>query len=166
MLFKLALAICVLFISEVKAASKYPVDVSYLVADLKYSQEHGIKICEIQHGILSRVTGDIFLRGTPGPISSNFCEVLSEFPIKKWTIARQIINFNITLLISKALDWQSESFFATILNNEEGSLNDCRKAYCKPPFFTDLGDAVQTQVEEGLSMMMPLLYQEMLENID
>jgi hypothetical protein len=34
------------------AEPKYPVDVSYLVSDFKYSQEHGLKICEVQHAVI------------------------------------------------------------------------------------------------------------------
>jgi hypothetical protein len=51
------------------ADSKYPADVSYLVSDLKYSQEYGLKICEVQHGALSAIDGDLYINGEEGSIS-------------------------------------------------------------------------------------------------
>jgi len=63
---------------------KYPVDISYLVADVKYSQEDGLKICEVQHGILSAVHGDLYLLGEDGNISPMIADFLDSFPMKKW----------------------------------------------------------------------------------
>lgn len=119
MFFKISLTVFVFFISHLGASSKYPVEVSFLVADLKYSQEHGIKICEVQQGILSTFLGDAFLRGAPGNISLNFYNVLSEFSVKKWTIPRQIAGCNIISIISKALDWKLEPFLLSILGNAD-----------------------------------------------
>lgn len=66
------------------AESQYPVDVSYLVADLKYSQEHGLKICEVQHGALSAVQGDLYLSGEEGSIPPMIADFFALFPMKKW----------------------------------------------------------------------------------
>lgn len=51
------------------AESKYPADVSYLFADIKYSQKEGIKICDIQNGSLA-----------------DGAELFIHFPIKKWVV--------------------------------------------------------------------------------
>jgi hypothetical protein len=67
------------------AEPKYPVDVSYLVSDFKYSQEHGLKICEVQHGALSAFHGDLYLSGENGSISPMVAEFFALFPMKKWT---------------------------------------------------------------------------------
>jgi hypothetical protein len=66
------------------AEPKYPVDVSYLVSDLKYSTEHGIKICEVQHGSLSAVDGDLFIAGGDGNISPQIADFFALLPLKKW----------------------------------------------------------------------------------
>lgn len=66
------------------AESKYPVDVSYMVSDLKYSRKEGLKICEVQHGALSAVLGDLFLSGEDGSISPLIAEFFTQYPMKKW----------------------------------------------------------------------------------
>jgi len=80
---------CFLFIFNwllIFAEPKYPVDISYLVADFKYSQEHGIKICEVQHGSLSAVTGDVYLWGGDGTISPKVADFYDRFAAKKWAV--------------------------------------------------------------------------------
>lgn len=66
------------------AEPKYPVDVSYLVSDFKYSQEHGLKICEVQHGSFSAIQGDLYISGEDGSISPKIADFFSLFPMKKW----------------------------------------------------------------------------------
>lgn len=56
-------------------------DISYMVADLKYSQEHGIKICEVQHGTLSALKGN---DNIPLEIANFFDRILYKTNIKKW----------------------------------------------------------------------------------
>lgn len=67
------------------ADPKYPVDISYLVADLKYNKKDGLKICEVQHGGLSATTGDTYIAGNDGTISPMLADFFDQFPIKKWT---------------------------------------------------------------------------------
>lgn len=68
------------------AEQHYPVDISYLVSDFKYSQEHGLKICEVQHGALSALDGDLYTSsGENGTISPMIAEFLARFSLKKWT---------------------------------------------------------------------------------
>ena len=74
--------LCSLFIYC--AESKYPADISYLVSDFKYSREHGLKICEVQQGVLSAVTGDVYLVGGDGTISPRLVDFLAPLPMKKW----------------------------------------------------------------------------------
>jgi hypothetical protein len=65
--------------------SKYPVDISYLVTDFKYSKKDGLKICEVQHGSLSVFHGDLHVHGQDGAISPKIAQYFSKFPsIKKW----------------------------------------------------------------------------------
>ena len=66
------------------AEPKYPVDVSYLVSDFKYSREHGLKICEVQQGALSAVTGDLYIAGEEGTIAPLIADFFALFPMKKW----------------------------------------------------------------------------------
>jgi len=64
-----------------------PVDISFLITDLKYSQEHGLKICEVQHGSLSSFTGEFYTVGGEGSITPCFAEFFTKFPMPKWTAA-------------------------------------------------------------------------------
>ena len=64
--------------------SKYPVDISFMVSDLKYSQEHGIKICEVQHGAISTFNGDLSVHGEMGTISPRFSQFFNQFSQNKW----------------------------------------------------------------------------------
>lgn len=55
-----------------------------MVSDFKYSQEHGLKICEVQHGSLSAIDGDLYLSEGDGSISPMVADFFTLFPIKKW----------------------------------------------------------------------------------
>lgn len=66
------------------ALSPYPADISYLVADIKYSKEHGLKICEVQHGSLSALEGDCYLSGGDGTIAPMIADFFDNLPLKKW----------------------------------------------------------------------------------
>lgn len=68
----------------VHGETEYPVDISYMVADFKFSREHGLKICEVQHGALSALNGDIYVAGENGSITPLFSDFFEQFPLKKW----------------------------------------------------------------------------------
>ncbi len=70
----------------IHAEPKYPADISYLVADLKYNKKDGIKICEVQHGSLSAMDGDVYVSGGDGNISPKIADYFTHFPAKKWTV--------------------------------------------------------------------------------
>src|SRR5258708_17946383 len=72
--------------TPVHAEPKYAADISYMVCDFKYSQEHGLKICEVQHGALSAVGGDLYISGGNGSISPMIANFFDRFPMKKWTM--------------------------------------------------------------------------------
>jgi hypothetical protein len=64
----------------------YPVDISYLVSDFKYSREYGVKICEVQQGSLSALTGDLYISRGDGSISPKIAQFFALLPMKKWTV--------------------------------------------------------------------------------
>jgi hypothetical protein len=106
-------------VGSLGAESKYPVDISFLIADLKFSKEHGVKICEIQNGIQSTFYGDLHNNGEPGIISLNFQSVLSQFPFKKWTISSQYAHKCLRDVIAQAPDWENFSNLTSILNDDK-----------------------------------------------
>lgn len=96
---------CYIFLSlcwtAVHATPKYPVDISYLVTDFKYSNEDGIKICEVQHGALSAVKGDIYISGGDGVIPSKIAHFFSQFPMKKWLVGSNYMPLMNSLIANK-----------------------------------------------------------------
>ena len=83
------LCVCILFHGNgifIYAKPKYPADISYLVTDFKYSQKHGLKICEVQQGALSAVDGDLYVSGGDGSISPMVARLFSLSPTKKWAM--------------------------------------------------------------------------------
>jgi hypothetical protein len=107
------------FCTSLLAESKYPVDVTYVVADLKYSQEHGIKICEIQHGILSTFFGDVFVNGGSGLMSPRVVNVFTEFQLKKWTVHSQISFATLRSLIENDPDWITRDSVQSIWRDQD-----------------------------------------------
>lgn len=71
-----------LFFSVVYAGP--PADISFLVADLKYSEEQGVKICEIQQACLSLFKGYDYIYEGEGLIGINFCELIQQFHKPLW----------------------------------------------------------------------------------
>ena len=96
------------------AEPKYPVDISYLVSDLKYSKEHGLKICEVQHGALSAVTGDLYISGEDGTIIPKIADFFTSFSIKKW--ATGLIYPPLKKCLA-AKEWHVEQSLKTLLKD-------------------------------------------------
>ena len=93
---------------------KYPVDISYLVSDFKYSKEYGLKICEVQHGALSAIAGDLYISGKDGSISPMIADFFARFPIKKWAAGLIYPPLKRSL---EAKEWNVEQSLKAILNN-------------------------------------------------
>ncbi len=105
--------------SALFAESKYPVDVSYMVADIKYSKEHGVKICEVQHGIMSTFYGDVFLHPNRGVISDRVASVFAEFPMTKWMAASNVAFATLRSAFERSGNWKSRASFTAIKSNSE-----------------------------------------------
>ncbi len=101
------------------AESKYPVDISYMVADLKYSQEHGVKICEMQHGILSTFFADVFMNGDNGLICPQISRLFAEFDMPKWTVALDINFPHLLTELKQSHHWKDKKLFTLILKDSE-----------------------------------------------
>lgn len=80
------LIISVFLVVKAWAQSAYPVDLSFLVADLKYSQEHGVKVCEVQQGIVSNFKGEAFANGGVSVVAHTLMDTLALFVKDGWTV--------------------------------------------------------------------------------
>ena len=108
---------CILFSLNwmfIYAEPKYPVDISYLVSDFKYSKEHGLKICEVQHGSLSAIQGDLYISGEDGNISPMIAEFFALFPMKKWAAGLIYPPLKRSLTMK---DWDVEQSIKTLLKD-------------------------------------------------
>jgi len=82
-------------ISALSSINPIVANISYMVADLKYSQKHGLKICEVQHGSLSTLNGDLYVSSKEnnenfkeniGDISPKIVDFFNQFDMKKWIV--------------------------------------------------------------------------------
>ncbi|NGX57135.1 MAG: hypothetical protein K940chlam3_00018 [Chlamydiae bacterium] len=85
--------------------SQYPVDITFLVADLKYNQKDGVKICEIQHGIASAFSGDRYSHGEPGIIPENFYLTLLQYQNEFWTTHNNFSEAQIKNQLMASPEW-------------------------------------------------------------
>lgn len=91
---------------------KMPVDISYLVADLKYSKEHGLKILEVQHGCLSSLNGDTIEHLNKNAIVQNVANFFDNYQVKKWLAGP--VYFPLRQLLEKKGWYVRQSIFAIV----------------------------------------------------
>lgn len=106
--------VCFFFYAAAIYAKDYPADISYMVADLKYSMEHGIKICEVQHGALSAMNGDLYINGGNGIIAEMIVNYFDHFPMQKWVAGSLYSPLRNSLIAS---GFQSERSIKTLCQN-------------------------------------------------
>ncbi len=75
---------------SIASAETPPVDISFLVADLKYNEEQGVKICEIQQACISLFKGYDYIYKGDGLIAENFADVMSQFGNSFWFVSNEI----------------------------------------------------------------------------
>jgi hypothetical protein len=94
------------FFNLVYTAEKYPADICFMVADLKYNTRQGIKICEIQQASLSLFNGDTFRCAQEESIHKELVKVLSFYNKKGWVVAHQIADKKIVSALTSSPFWQ------------------------------------------------------------
>ncbi|MCE5294922.1 MAG: hypothetical protein LLF94_09975 [Chlamydiales bacterium] len=107
------------FHSVLFADSQYPADITFMVADLRYSKEHGVKICELQHGILSKFMGDAFLYPPRGKFSGKVDDVFAEFGQKKWTLYWDFVSRPLSDTLRESALWTSCSNDTQLFKDKE-----------------------------------------------
>ena len=69
---------------------RLPPDITYLVADLKFNDQQGVQICEIQPGRASRFVGFDYIHDDAGLIVRNLAEVLKTCHYRGWFLKGDI----------------------------------------------------------------------------
>src|SRR5258708_3734533 len=85
----------VCFFCSAQGVKEYSVDVCFLVADLKYNAQQGVKICEIQQACLSVFNGDVVCNVEEESIHKELARTLSLYNKKGWVVANGIADKNI-----------------------------------------------------------------------
>jgi hypothetical protein len=87
---------------------KYPVDVCYMVADLKYNTSDGVKICEIQQASLSLFNGDTY-RELPEEqsIHRELLRILASYNKNGWVVSDGIADQKLVAALSGSPTWQN-----------------------------------------------------------
>ena len=82
-----------------------PVDVSYLIVDMKYHNERGVQICEIQHGVASTFKGEKFSNNGTSFIAQNLVHELDKFYEKSWVEIKAVADVSAKDLLSQDNQW-------------------------------------------------------------
>lgn len=100
-----------------------PVDVSFLIVDLKYSLEKGAQICEIQHGVPSAFKGNAMLYDGQELIAQQLVNRLDGFYEKSWAAINFFADPTIKKLFLENDHWQKVSKYGDLDNNKEFLIN-------------------------------------------
>ncbi len=133
-----------------------PPSLCFMVADLKFSQEHGVKICEIQDGIRSYFDSDSFLHGGHGTVIPNLLSHLSDTGFKIWTLPHLFTAWQARELLHDENNWVLKSSFREILRDPEFLKSNNRTAIFVTKFQIKDLKKFQTRHPEILVIDSPL----------
>lgn len=109
---------------------KFQADISYMVCDCKYNKKDGLKICEVQHGTISALTGDIY-NSQPekyGTIMPKIVSFFNQYPLKKWATS---LSYPPLVKILSENGWEIHQSFDKI--SKIDSFIECAKVYPENP---------------------------------
>ncbi|MBS0635635.1 MAG: hypothetical protein JSR37_09250 [Verrucomicrobia bacterium] len=105
---------CTLFIHAIE---KHPVDVCFMVADLKYNKRDGVKICEIQQGSLSLFNGNSYRNEDEESIHKELVRTLSEYNANGWLVADSLADKNLRSTLAES--WHSSKDLVELFSTPE-----------------------------------------------
>lgn len=89
------------------AVDKFPVDMCYMVADLKYNAKQGVKICEIQQASLSLFNGDTYRNPLEDSIHKELLRVLSTYNKHGWVLSDGMADGNLVSALAGSEAWEN-----------------------------------------------------------
>lgn len=110
---------CVCFIHQAYAIEKYPVDVCFMIADLKYNAKQGVKICEIQQASLSLFNGDEFRSAGDVSIYKELLHTLSLYNENGWVVANSLADRNIAHALAESSLWRKQTDLLALFSNHD-----------------------------------------------
>jgi hypothetical protein len=127
-MFKLVLVLSIVsFFHTVHASERYPVDVCFMVADLKYNTKQGVKICEVQHGCLSLFNGDKFRSLEEMSIHEQLLYTLSLYNENGWVVANSIADKNVVSTLARSSSWRYSKDIISLLS-DQNFMNQARQS--------------------------------------
>lgn len=118
---------CVLLGFE--AASQFPVEISFLIADLKIDKVKGIQVCEIQNASLSSFHGEKFSHGGRNPIAENFIQVLDSFHLPCWHKINEIGERSFNEQFKSSSNWTPFREFKELTKDSSFIQQSSKKVY-------------------------------------
>ncbi len=105
------------FFHAVHPQDKYPIDVCFMVADLKYNAKQGVKICEIQQASLSLFNGDTFRNLEEESIHKELLHTLSLYNKNGWVVANYMADKNLVATLASSSYWRSPADIIALLSD-------------------------------------------------
>ncbi len=102
-----------------RAAEKYPVDVCYMVADLKYNAQQGVKICEIQQATLSLFNGDKFRSPEEDSIHQALLRTLSVYNKNGWVVADSLADKKLVAALANSPTWHAPQDIVALFSDDD-----------------------------------------------
>ncbi len=100
------------------SAQKYPVDICYMVADLKYSAKQGVKICEIQQASLSMFNGNTFRNPEEESIHVELLKTLSNYNKKGWIVSDGMADKKLVSTLAESPFWQNPNDMIALFSDQ------------------------------------------------
>lgn len=121
-------------------------DLSLLTIDLKYNDEDGVKICEIQQGLNSELKGVSYLWGANFSVATLLAERVSRYGLPVWYSKSGISSYYLTVFKKQKM-WCGVKSLTSLLRNRK-FLKNCK------------GDASSKRKISDYSAIVLALYRE------
>ncbi len=109
---------CLSFFSLISLGASIPADMSFIVIDLKYNQNDGVKVCEIQQGLGCVFYGVEHIEGKKNAFGEIFCDYLFPYFQRNWYV-RPRISPEITSILKKNSNWTRLFSFDEVVTKQE-----------------------------------------------
>jgi hypothetical protein len=103
-----------------RGTEKYPVDICYMVADLKYNAQDGVKICEIQQATLSLFNGDTY-RELPEEqsIHKELVRTLLLYNKAGWVVGQGIADKKLVAALGATPTWRNRKDLMALFSDKD-----------------------------------------------
>jgi hypothetical protein len=101
------------------STEKYPVDICYMVADLKYSAARGVKICEVQQASLSMFNGDAYRNPEEESIHKELLRMLATYNEHGWVVSDGMADKKLVATLTEAPGWRDPKDMIALFSDQQ-----------------------------------------------